>query len=84
MVWLEQGNFDALVDFANRSSTPKDKLGIMLHTLPNMNDHVLQWVTKELQGMVGWSFITSVQQSWEWWHSFSGIFEGFVGHIAAG
>jgi hypothetical protein len=84
MEWLEQDKFNALASFSTSANIPKSKLAVMMHTLPNLNDDMVQWVTKELVGMVGWSFVSSVKTSGEWWHSFSSLFDGFIGHVAAG
>ena len=80
--WLDKSRFDALSSLSTSANVPKSKLAVMMHTLPNLNDHVLEWVAKELRGMVGWSFVTSVQAPGEWWHSFSTLFDGFIDTVA--
>jgi hypothetical protein len=84
LAWLEKSNFDALASFSTMANVPKSKLAVMMHTLPDLNDRVLQWVTSELQQVVGWSFVTSVKTPGEWWHSFSSLFGGYISHVAAG
>ncbi|KAF2474811.1 uncharacterized protein BDR25DRAFT_384201 [Lindgomyces ingoldianus] len=81
MNFLDAPNFNALKALSNNTHFPKSKMAVMLHTVPNIPDDLLDWTAKQLKDMVGWSFMTSVQTKGEWWHSFSPLFAPFFNAV---
>ncbi|PSN60636.1 hypothetical protein BS50DRAFT_604619 [Corynespora cassiicola Philippines] len=71
---LDAQRFHALRDFQNASKRPKSALAIMMHTIPNVPDELLDWVVGQMRDMVGWSFVSSIGEPGEYWHSFSNVF----------
>ncbi|KAF2262501.1 hypothetical protein CC78DRAFT_315120 [Lojkania enalia] len=78
MNWLDAPNFNALKSFYTRANMPKSALGIMLHSVPNIPEDLLEWTVQQLKEMVDWSFMSSVGVTGEYWHSFSSLFVPFV------
>lgn len=77
-VWLDRTTFDTVVAFQNVSTHPKSQLAVMLHSLPDISDTLLQCIVKQLDAMADWLFVTDVGVLNAYYHSFSGIFNGFV------
>ncbi|ORY12135.1 Spherulation-specific family 4 [Clohesyomyces aquaticus] len=81
MNFLDAPKFNALKTLSADTRFPKSKLAVMLHTVPNIPDDLLDWTTKQIKEMADWSFLSSVQTKNEWWHSFSPIFAKFTGAV---
>jgi hypothetical protein len=76
--WLDRPTFDALMTFQNVSSHPKSQIAIMLHSLPNLADSLLNCMIDQLEGMADYMFVTDVAVKDQYWHSFSSLFGGLA------
>ncbi|KAF2877806.1 Spherulation-specific family 4 [Massariosphaeria phaeospora] len=76
--WLDRTKFNRLKNFHNTTNLPKSAFAIMLHSIPDIPDELLEWTVAQLKEMVEWNFISSVSQAGEYWHSFSSVFGKFM------
>lgn len=81
--YIDAPKFNALKTLHTNANTTKDAFALMLHTVPNIPDELLDWMVKEMKEMAGWSFLSSVGVPGEYWHSFSSIFTPFITKYAA-
>ncbi|KAH7068545.1 Spherulation-specific family 4 [Paraphoma chrysanthemicola] len=72
--WLDKDTFDSLQAHKIRRS----KLAVILHSLPNLSKQVLDFVVEQVEETADWLFLTDVREKDEYYHSFSGVFEGMI------
>ncbi|KAF2109381.1 Spherulation-specific family 4 [Lophiotrema nucula] len=72
--WLDKSNFDAL----QSHKIKKSKLAVLIHSIPTVAGKVLDFVVEQMEDAADWVFLTDVGATDQYYHSFSGLFEGFV------
>jgi hypothetical protein len=76
--FIDTKNFNALKSLETTYGLPKSAFAIMLHSIPNIPDELVDWVATQTKQMTGYNFVSSVGQPGEYWHSFSSIFDHWV------
>lgn len=78
--FLNGTTFDALQSHHIRRS----KLAVILHSLPDLSNRVLDFLVDQVEEVADWLFMTDVRVKDEYYHSFSGIFEALVKSVDGG
>lgn len=81
--FISAPTFNTLKNFTNAANTSKSALSIMLHSLGNIPDELIQWTAAEMKVMAEWNFATSTNVVGEYWHSFSTMLDTFITTYAA-
>lgn len=68
--WLNKDVLDPLQAHNIRRS----KVAVILHSLPNLNKPVLDFVVDQVEETADWIFLTDVKDKDEYYHSFSPVF----------
>lgn len=79
--FIDAPTFYALKSLEETYNLPKSAFAIMMHSIPNVPDEMVEWIAVQMKEMTQWGFISSVVEAGEWWHSFSKVFEPFVWEI---
>lgn len=78
--WLDKDILDPLQAHKIRRS----KLAVILHSLPNLSNAVLDFVVDQVEETADWLFLTDVQEVDEYYHSFSPMFANVVKAVDTG
>ncbi|KAF2710541.1 hypothetical protein K504DRAFT_405813 [Pleomassaria siparia CBS 279.74] len=81
--FIDVTTFNALKTLYTNANTTTSAFALMLHTVPNIPDELIDWTVKQMKEIAGWSYMSSVSVPGEYWHSFSTIFTLFVTKYAA-
>lgn len=76
--FIDANKFNALKNFHSATNSTKSAFSIMLHSIGNIPDELLEWTAKEMKEMAEWNFATSVADAGAYWHSFSPIFSSYI------
>jgi hypothetical protein len=63
---------------------PRDKLAVILHSVPNLSKEVLEFMVLQVEESADWVFLTDVKEMHEYYHSFSGMFGDVVEAVDRG
>jgi hypothetical protein len=63
---------------------PRDKLAVILHSVPNLSKEVLEFMVEQVEETADWVFLTDVVEMHEYYHSFSGMFGDVVEAVDRG
>lgn len=80
--FIDGTRFNLLKNFSKVTGLPKSAFSIMLHSLGNIPNELVQWTAEELKEIAGWNFATSTSEAGEYWHSFSSILDTFITRYA--
>lgn len=72
--WLDKDTFDPLQTQKIRRS----KLAVIMHSLPNISKQVLDFVVDQVEETADWLFLTDVNATDAYYHSFSPMFADMV------
>ncbi|KAF2009891.1 hypothetical protein BU24DRAFT_357522 [Aaosphaeria arxii CBS 175.79] len=78
--WLDATTFDSL----RSHKIKRDKLAVILHSIPNLSNTVLDFVVEQVEDSADWLFLTDISQKDEYYHSFSPIFQDVVEAVDRG
>ncbi|CBX95785.1 hypothetical protein IAQ61_004619 [Plenodomus lingam] len=78
--WLDKETLDPLQAHKIRRS----KLAVILHSMPHLSDHFLDFVVDQVEETGDWLFLTNVQEVHEYYHSFSPMFANMVKAVDTG
>ncbi|KAF2728860.1 hypothetical protein EJ04DRAFT_448517 [Polyplosphaeria fusca] len=56
----------------------KSKLAVILHSIPQVANRVLNFVVEQMEDAADWVFLTDINVKDEYYHSFSTLFDGLV------
>lgn len=76
--FIDTRTFNALKSLETTYGLPKSAFAIMLHSIPNIPDELVDWLADQMKHMTGYNFVSSVGTPGEYWHSFSSIFNHWV------
>lgn len=82
--FISAPTFNALKSFSAATTLPKSAFSIMLHSLGNIPNELVEWTATEMKTMATWNFATSTSAAGEYWHSFSAMLDTFITSYAAG
>jgi hypothetical protein len=82
--FISAPTFNSLKNFSTATNLPKSAFSIMLHSLGNIPDDLVEWTAEEMKEMAAWNFATSTSVAGEYWHSFSSMLDTFITKYAAG
>jgi hypothetical protein len=72
--WLDKDTMTPLQAHKIRRS----KLAVILHSLPNLNEEVLDFVVEQVEETADWVFLTDNSGEGDYYHSISPMFEDLV------
>ena len=78
--FLLRENFDAL----RTHRLPREKLAVILHSLPDVSVRVLDFLVEQVEEGADWLFLTDIKKKDEYYHSFSSMFNEFVKSVDGG
>ena len=80
--YIDAPTFRAIKNLPAASNLTKDHFAVMLHTVPNIPDEMVEWIARQLKDSVGWSYVSSVSAA-DAWHSFSNLFGPYINKFGA-
>ncbi|KAH7132146.1 Spherulation-specific family 4 [Dendryphion nanum] len=80
--YIDATTFNNIKNLPANSNLTKDHFAVMIHTVPNIPDELVEWVARQLKNTVGWSFLSSVGAA-DAWHSFSTLFGPYINKFGA-
>lgn len=80
--FIDKTKFNALKNFPAATNRTAANFALMVHSMGNIPDELVNWAAYQLRSMAGYNFATSVSTAGEFWHSFSSIFTTWVNRYA--
>ncbi|KAF2737853.1 hypothetical protein EJ04DRAFT_87500 [Polyplosphaeria fusca] len=76
--FLDASIFNRLKTFSAQTNLTKSHFALMIHSVPNIPQELVEWTAAQMKQMTGWNFLSSVSVAGEYWHSFSNVFSPFM------